>query len=309
MNKIITVILSFILIVCVLSCNRYDTKKSMQLKCENLRGLNELVLNKTTVDDIFQNYDTANVRENTCCWLRPNINHDYTSNYSNFNKKALWTALRITKYDNNFWLGAVELEFYNDTLVQISYRYDSNAKRLLEFFVNNYGFGIPVNREILEKILITNKDNSTSDESFFAKAYYDGKTNLFRKYENKDVCMIINSEYWDVLICYVPKIKLLSNAIKSEYKSSFSSESSYSSEKVRGYGTMNADDDEYWESVNREEALKKAGLDDAAKIERRARIKYLQGDGYTSPNGGSQIHYQGSKEQQEHLEEMKRRGW
>ena len=102
---------------------------------------------------------------------------------------------------------------------------------------------------------------------------------------------------------------MLSNAIKSEYKSSYSSESSYSSGKVRGYGSMNADDDEYWESVNREEALKKAGLDDAAKIERRARIKYLQGEGYTSPEGGSQVHYQGSKEQQEHLEEMKRRGW
>ena len=56
MNKIITMILSFILIVCISSCNRYDTKRGMQLKCENLKGLNDLILNKTTVDDIYQNF-------------------------------------------------------------------------------------------------------------------------------------------------------------------------------------------------------------------------------------------------------------
>ena len=307
MNKIITMILSFILIVCISSCNRYDTKRGMQLKCENLQGLNDLILNKTTVDDIYQNYDSVNVSEIICCWLRPNIAKNYITDYSEFNKKALWTALRITDYDNNFWLGAVELEFYNDTLVQISYRYNSDSKKLPDFFVNNYGFGRPIDKDNLEELLILN--NTYSDESFFAEDYYKGTFDSYRQYENKDVRMIVNSEYWDVLICYVPKIKLLSSAIKSEYKSSYSSESSYSSGKVRGYGSMNADDDEYWESVNREEALKKAGLDDAAKIERRARIKYLQGEGYTSPDGGSQVHYQGSKEQQEHLEEMKRRGW
>lgn len=291
----------------------------MQLKCENLQGLNDLILNKTTVDDIYQNYDSVNVRENTGFYLRPNISRKYTRYYSEFNKKALWTSLIITEYDNNFWSG-VKLEFYNDTLVQISYRYDSNAKRLPEFFVNNYGFGRPMDKNNLGELLIL--DNTYSDESLFVEDYYKGRFGSYRQYESKDVRMIVNSEYWNVLICYVPKIKLLSNAIKleykysyssesskSEYKSSYSSESSYSSGKVRGYGSMNADDDEYWESVNREEALKKAGLDDAAKIERRARIKYLQGEGYTSPDGGSQVHYQGSKEQQEHLEEMKRRGW
>lgn len=295
----------------------------MQLKCENLQGLNDLILNKTTVDDIYQNYDTANVRENTGVYLRPNIAKKYITDYSEFNKKALWTSLRITEYDNNSWSRDVKLEFYNDTLVQISYGYryyDFDSKKLPDFFVNNYGYGRPMDKNNLGELLIL--DNTYSDESLFAEDYYKGTFDSYRQYENKDVRMIVNSENWDVLICYVPKIKMLSNAIKSEYKSSYSSESSkseykssyssessYSSGKVRGYGSMNADDDEYWESVNREEALKKAGLDDAAKIERRARIKYLQGEGYTSPDGGSQVHYQGSKEQQEHLEEMKRRGW
>ena len=37
-------------------------------------------------------------------------------------------------------------------------------------------------------------------------------------------------------------------------------------------------------------------MKDAAKIERQKRLEYLQGGGYTSPNGGSQVRYQGSKD-------------
>ena len=72
---------------------------------------------------------------------------------------------------------------------------------------------------------------------------------------------------------------------------------------------MDAEDNEYWNSVNREKALRDAGMKDAANIEKKARQNYLQGKGYTSPSGGSKVHFQGSKEQQEQLEEMKRRGW
>ena len=68
-------------------------------------------------------------------------------------------------------------------------------------------------------------------------------------------------------------------------------------------------DANYWNSVSRERALKNAGLEDAAKIERKARQDYMQGGGYTSPTGGRQIHYQGSEEQKEHLRKMEELGW
>lgn len=68
-------------------------------------------------------------------------------------------------------------------------------------------------------------------------------------------------------------------------------------------------DDVYWNSINREQTLEDAGLDEAAKIERKARQDYMQGGGYTSPDGGRQIHFQGSKEQQEQLEMMDKLGW
>lgn len=66
---------------------------------------------------------------------------------------------------------------------------------------------------------------------------------------------------------------------------------------------------EYWNSISREQALKKAGLKNAAKLERKARQGFMQGGGYTSPDGSRQIHYQGSEEQREHLRQMDELGW
>lgn len=62
------------------------------------------------------------------------------------------------------------------------------------------------------------------------------------------------------------------------------------------------EDDKYWESISREKELKDAGLDGAATIERKARQEYMKGNGYTSPDGGQQVHYNGSLEQQRDLD-------
>lgn len=71
-----------------------------------------------------------------------------------------------------------------------------------------------------------------------------------------------------------------------------------------GGGSSNSrvEDDKYWESVSREQALKDAGMENAATIERNARREYMKGGGYTAPNGSKQVHYQGSKEQKSDLE-------
>ena len=60
-------------------------------------------------------------------------------------------------------------------------------------------------------------------------------------------------------------------------------------------------DENYKNSIEREEELRDAGMDNAANIERRAREEYIEGGGYTSKDGGRQIHYQGSKEQEDDL--------
>lgn len=60
-------------------------------------------------------------------------------------------------------------------------------------------------------------------------------------------------------------------------------------------------DDNYWNSVAREKQLRDAGMDGAANAERNDRLNYMKGNGYSSPDGGRQVHYNGSTEQQRDL--------
>lgn len=69
------------------------------------------------------------------------------------------------------------------------------------------------------------------------------------------------------------------------------------------------EDKEYQRSINREIQLRDAGMDRAADIERDLRRDYMRGSGYTSPDGSKQIHYQGSREQQEMLDLIDSYNW
>lgn len=69
------------------------------------------------------------------------------------------------------------------------------------------------------------------------------------------------------------------------------------------YSNSNYDyDDECWESVEMEKQLRDAGMDDAADLERKSRLNYMRGGGYTSSDGSRQRHYQGSQEQKRDLD-------
>lgn len=136
-------------------------------------------------------------------------------------------------------------------------------------------------------------------------------------------CSIYNGELSDVIetsddvICVSRTyIDVLSNNVMAQKKelgkkifgNGNSTNGSNNSQK-RDRGTMDDNDREYWESVNREEHLRKIGMDDAADLEHKARIRYLEGGGYHSKDGGSQVHFQGSKEQEEQLRQMDEMGW
>lgn len=73
--------------------------------------------------------------------------------------------------------------------------------------------------------------------------------------------------------------------------------------------THDETDTSYWNSVNRENQLRESGNDGAANMEENARHEYNHGGGYHNQNGNRQVDFQGSKEQQQQLDEMKRRGW
>lgn len=273
--------------------SKFDTEQTMQEKCKNLSGLNDLVINKTTIKDVFQNYSKEYIKEEMG-W-RPNVDNRYDRSYSRISKIAKWRMLKIENFDYRFTYGDVELDFYQDTLVQISFRYKSDSKQLPEYFATQYGLGCPVTRNYLSALTIG-----------YGTLFDNTHQGVYRKYTNRDIHMVVSGEYWDVIICHMPKFCKMGEEIESAW---FSISTPRDDTKSSGHNSMDADDKEYWKSVNREKALKAAGMDEAAKIERKARQNYLKGDSYTSTTGGSQVHYQGSKEQQEHLEEMKRRGW
>ena len=83
---------------------------------------------------------------------------------------------------------------------------------------------------------------------------------------------------------------------------SFNSCGGYDSDNSKSSSSMYVEDDNYWESIDKEQDLRDAGMDGAANIERNARREYMNGGGYTSPEGDKQIHYQGSQEQKRDLE-------
>lgn len=88
---------------------------------------------------------------------------------------------------------------------------------------------------------------------------------------------------------------------------SFSNSSNNDGRSYKGsfsYGDWNdrMNTNEYNESLAREIMLKQAGMEEAAKIERTQRIKYLRGGGYDSKDGGKQVHYKGSAQQQRDLD-------
>ena len=294
------------LCIAAVACNapdaKYDTEEMMLEKCKHLNGLDSLILNETTIDDIYKKFPAENIKTD--------VTHEYSPNlewHENEEGKMGWTRISLENYSDIYYDKDVTLDFYKDTLTEIHFRYDGyleNCRKEKKFapdvFIEKFGHGRPVQKEYLDSLCINTYSASYND-------VLGDEIKQFRKYMNENVHMILWTEHWDVVIIHQPRLQRLLSEIR-EVKEARSS-AGYSSERKRGHNSMDSDDDEYWNSVAREKALKDAGLYDAAKIERKARLDYLKGGGYTSTDGGSQVHYQGSKEQKEHLEEMDRRGW
>lgn len=102
----------------------------------------------------------------------------------------------------------------------------------------------------------------------------------------------------------------VNNCEQVDEDSIYFSSSSYEIPSTKTFRTSDrCNDEEYWNSVAREKALKEMGREDAAKLERNARLNYMQGGGYHSSDGTPQVHFQGSKEQEEQLRMMDEMGW
>lgn len=289
---------------CLNGNNRYDTQEEMLSKCYNLFGLNDLIINKTTLSDIYNTYPTRynegsieDINKGILPFHSCNIG---TRNYNEIKDSIGWFILELENIQIGDKNEDVTLEFYKDTLVQIAFRcpnYTNSSrerKHLPRYIADTYGYGLKTDYKYVDSI---------SYNSPYGSSYLEG-----RKYINGDINMLVTDSFWDIIIFHKPKLLELIDRIKGlSKKTDFSVSNCTSTNRYVSRGSDN--DKEYWNSVQREKALKAMGMDDAAEIERQSRLKYLQGGGYSSPDGGSQVHYQGSKEQQEDLRRIELMGW
>lgn len=300
---IFMVALSIVPFIVLQSNDRYDSVDAMKFKSSNLLGLNDLILNKTTISDLYNTYPVSyyeksieDIKKGTLPFHSCNIS---TRNYYEIKDSIGWFILELEDIQIGDKYEDVTLEFYKDTLIQIAFRcpnYTNSGrerKRLPKYIADKYGYGIKTDYKYVDSVSYNSPYRS----------YLDG-----RKYINGDINMLVTDNLWDIIIFHKPKLLELIDRIKglTETKNSSISNSS-STNRYVSRGSDN--DEEYWKSIQREKALKAMGMDDAARIEKQSRLKYLQGGGYTSPDGSSQVHYRGSKEQQEDLRRIEQMGW
>lgn len=292
MRKILCFIIASITIA---SCSS-DSYSTMKEKCKDMDGLFGLKLGK------YFNYESSGLKEIGYILCDSVASHDiafeivddYCTKERNIEN---WKCLTVSNGDSR-----LVLELYNDTLVAINAKGWESIKKE----ISKYGNGSSYDD------FFENKRENTPN------IYKIRFEESMRYYENDNVVIACAKpdELWNNydITCafsnmYSRLIDKVSKINKTEYYSKERDSNSDTQKAVRGRGTMDADDKEYWESVNREKALRDRGMDRAADIERKARLEYVQGGGYHSKDGGSQVHFQGSKEQEEQLRQMDEMGW
>lgn len=194
------------------------------------------------------------------------------------------------------------LELYNDTLVAINARGRASIRKEILKFGNGASYD-----DFFE--------NKRENTPHIYKSRFEES---MRYYENDNIVIVCAKpdELWnryDITCAFSSIFSRLVEEVAEIKEMEYYKEHHLNSDRVkktvRGRGTMDADDKEYWNSVNREKKLRDMGMKDAAELERKARIRYLEGGGYNSKDGGKQVHFQGSKEQEEQLRQMDEMGW
>ena len=195
-------ILAISLCLLFISCSDYDSQNDMIEKCKNLKGLNEFVLNETTINDIYKNFEENKIIEKK--WSSapniPSVKGDICTN-------AHWRSITIKSYQG-FYYNKIILEFYKDTLVQITHRDFSENKRIYNSIKEQFGKGIQVTQSYADSIIETCKHSTF---------IFEGD----RLYQNNDIFLIVDKDEEQIIILHKTKLNKLLSAImeaNAEYK-------------------------------------------------------------------------------------------
>lgn len=214
-------------------------------------------------------------------------------------------------------ISQLSLEFYEGKLCIIRGFGDLRSKgekNIAKNIMDNYGLGIS-----FDTLYSEYKNFPLSEmKEMIGHPILDREDHYYVNDSLLLSCILDNRSLSYMVVCTLNPYAMALNgkalALKREFQKtlfggSHSNSSNSDGDNVRGRGTMDKDDKEYWNSVNREKKLRDMGMKEAAELERKARIRYLEGGGYNSKDGGKQVHFQGSKEQEEQLRQMDEMGW
>ena len=273
--------------------HKYDKTETMEKQFCKTNGLDNLTLTQTTIKEVYPSFKGKRTVQDMLLYDDAVY---LPQKYGEYHQTLKWKRIMVPKM--YFWgiTADVYCDFYKNKLVHLwAFLRENDLSLLKKKFGNgisfeDYGNDIYVPYDIIH---------------FFD---CDRVDNTLHLYINDDIWMICNYDSQKPkleVFAKTPYFELLSNM--GDAYTNKSTEDRYHTPK--GYGSQNANDEEYWNSVNREKTLRNSGNDAAADLEKRERLKYLQGGGYHSKDGGHQVHFQGSKEQEEQLRQMDEMGW
>ena len=194
-------ILTICFCILLLSCSNHDTKNNKVEKCKNLKGLNEFILNETTIEDIYRNFNTDNIISGSWKWT-PNLPSGDKDTYIN----AEWEPMTIKNYSPMFTDASIRLDFYKDTLTQISYRFKSENDKDIQKFIKEYGQGMLVDQSYL------NSTTHSSRRNYGILGHYFGIEKC-RRYQNGNIHLFLDKENWDIIVFHAPRLEKLFSAI------------------------------------------------------------------------------------------------
>lgn len=294
------------------ACNS-DSYSDMSKKCKWMDSIFGFRLGMTKDEVIKSAKDSGYIIgcDDDICYDEDFMTWDYTNYYKDGETPKEWEMIPVTgvKVGECKLNNSIILNFYNGILSLINMKLTSDSDKVIDFIKCKYGNGV-----IGSKFSKGFSEFNYKDELYpMSRSYVlsedsNLKYKYRRFYSNGNIFLVVDyGNGADIVfgidtLSYKLKECILNNTNKSSY-------GSYTSSKPSGRGTMDKDDKEYWNSVNREKKLRDMGMKEAAELERKARIRYLEGGGYHSKDGGSQVHFQGSKEQEEQLKQMDEMGW
>jgi len=305
------ILLLMAVVMAFISCSsrkEFDSLEEMKAKSSNIKGVYGFTMGDNYKDVVSQcksmGYDIVDT------------NSKYGGLINNDNYKSDIKDWKFFIAEKN-GISQFSLEFYEGKLCIIRGFGDLRSKgekNIAKNIMDNHGLGVsfdtlyseyknfplPEMKEMIGHPNLDREDHYYVSDSLLLSCILDNRSLSYTV-----VCTL--NPYARVLN---DKVRVLDDELtKRLFGGSSSSGSTNGNSKKRGRGTMDADDKEYWNSVNREKKLRDMGMKDAAELERKARIRYLEGGGYNSKDGGKQVHFQGSKEQEEQLRQMDEMGW